>query len=492
MIRRFSKSKKKTHKKKTHKKPLVIIIGGGVGGLSAAALLTLKNYKVIVLEKSSSGPAGCLSVFTSELSDWPVGIQFVGGNVGDPVSKFGKLMNKLTEGRQKWLPNVPIDTIFVDKIFGFIPYHTKLQFHNRFNEEIQSLKDEYPSYASNIAKFDEHMKELSSLLEDRINNPDSILPTETWADVLDKCGITNSILRKKISAIVSLGQLSIDKASAIGFSWMINYYRNGSYYPIGGPQEISHNIEQTVKRHGGKVVYNALVEEVLINSGKVSGVRYTDSTTGQSKIIKASKVISTIGAYNTYCKLFKDSPLFQDAKNEINSGKLPLSSSVYTVYLTLKNRKDGYPKEYIFNVDNPTEPILVMFGSERDPDYKNRHPNTSSAQISIVGIPFDLSNDNEEKDEIYKKRCLDYFEYHYPDYVDDIVETFTQNPHELGQMLGSSLGADYGVALIPERVNNIWLKPKTSLNGFYMGGMDVFSPNLYGAILGSMSAVNFF
>ena len=55
----------------------VLIVGAGIGGLSAGILLSLLDYKVTVLEKNSE-PGGLMRSYVRQGMDCPVGVHYVG------------------------------------------------------------------------------------------------------------------------------------------------------------------------------------------------------------------------------------------------------------------------------------------------------------------------------------------------------------------------------------------------------------------------------
>ena len=52
----------------------VVVIGAGIGGLTACALLALEKKKVLLVEQSTNPPvAGCLRSFRDKDADFPLG-----------------------------------------------------------------------------------------------------------------------------------------------------------------------------------------------------------------------------------------------------------------------------------------------------------------------------------------------------------------------------------------------------------------------------------
>ena len=81
----------------------VIVIGSGMGGLSAAALLAKHGGKrVLVLERHFEA-GGYTHSFHRPGYEWDVGVHYI-GEVHDPSSPVRAAYDHLTGGRLRWSP----------------------------------------------------------------------------------------------------------------------------------------------------------------------------------------------------------------------------------------------------------------------------------------------------------------------------------------------------------------------------------------------------
>jgi all-trans-retinol 13,14-reductase len=84
-----------------------IVIGSGMGGLTAASLLARHGgQRVLVLERHYA-PGGFTHVFRRPGYEWDVGVHYI-GQVNDPVSPVRAVFDHLTDGRLQWhaMPDV--------------------------------------------------------------------------------------------------------------------------------------------------------------------------------------------------------------------------------------------------------------------------------------------------------------------------------------------------------------------------------------------------
>ena len=52
---------------------------------------------------------------------------------------------------------------------------------------------------------------------------------------------------------------------------LMQHYRYGGYYPVGGASEIAFSIIPIIERAGGKVLTKAKVTEIVVEGKKVTG-----------------------------------------------------------------------------------------------------------------------------------------------------------------------------------------------------------------------------
>ena len=97
-----------------------IVIGSGIGGLTAAALLSRHAHKkVLVLERHYTA-GGYTHSFRRPGYSWDVGVHYI-GELQDPASPLRAAFDHLTDGQLEWaaLPDVYDRVIIGGRTFEF-------------------------------------------------------------------------------------------------------------------------------------------------------------------------------------------------------------------------------------------------------------------------------------------------------------------------------------------------------------------------------------
>ena len=130
-----------------------IVIGSGIGGLAAAALLARHAGKrVLVLERHYVA-GGFTHVFHRPGWEWDVGVHYVGqaGQGGGPRSQVRAMFDEISEGRLQWnaMPDVYDRIQIADRCYDFVTGA------ERFRERMQEY---FPGERRAIARYVEQVR----------------------------------------------------------------------------------------------------------------------------------------------------------------------------------------------------------------------------------------------------------------------------------------------------------------------------------------------
>ncbi len=293
----------------------VIVVGSGIGGLTAAALLAKKGVDVLVIEYHYMPGGACTSMRRQDVTfDVGVGMMFGFGETGFNPHVF--VMNELEEE----IDIIPHECLYQMKIKD-----KNLTFWRDFERYFKELVSLFPKQEKELRNLYDYFHKLYEdiILKNKIVSPPSTLPPSENIKSLLKNPIG---MMRIIPLIFKNTEYLVDKfisdpdvkaffnmltctycycdiketPAMLSGSLFCDNHEGGVFYPVGSPQMLSNKLEMSIEKHGGQMLFRNLVDEILINNNKAYGVRLTDGTE-----IMAGRVIANGTVWNLYGKLIK-------------------------------------------------------------------------------------------------------------------------------------------------------------------------------------------
>ena len=259
-----------------------IVIGSGMGGLTTAALLSDLGKKVCVLEQHYTA-GGFTHSYEREGYEWDVGVHYI-GEVGK-ATRTRKMFDYLSGGELQWAPmDAEYDRFYIgDKVFNAIA--GKQQFRDnlvaRFPGETRAI-DEY------LKLLDRSGDALSAFGMGRGMPALMRLAMKPWLawklrgaygrktwDVLSELTDDEELIAVLCGQWGDMG-LPPKRSPFLAHAMIARHYLYGGYYPVGGAWRIADTIIPKIQAAGGEVFTYANVEEILVDDGRVKGVRMSD------------------------------------------------------------------------------------------------------------------------------------------------------------------------------------------------------------------------
>ena len=245
----------------------VIIIGAGLGGLTAGAKLAKEGKSVLLLEQHDR-PGGCATTFKRKDFTMEVGLHEMDGlHPGDMKNRIFADLG--ISHRVEFLP-VPEFYRFINDRYDLVVPHDP--------EEAKAiLKSHFPDQEKGIDDYFYHVLNAKRVMVAHRNNPDKSVGT-----FLDEI-ISNEDLK-----LVLLGNLGYFHDDPYTLSWIYYLTAQGSYYGgranfiKGGSQQLSNALSDIITTYGGAVKLNHLVSSIDYKSGLPVGVTY-QNTRGKEK-----------------------------------------------------------------------------------------------------------------------------------------------------------------------------------------------------------------
>lgn len=294
----------------------VLIIGGGLSGLTAAALLAKRGLKVGVIDKNYK-PGGSCGIFRRGDTTFDVGAAMLYGFGEKGFNAHRFVFNCLEE---------PIRMIKHDLLYGVVYEGKRIPFYadvERFAEELAEL---FPGEKDNIRRFYRDMGRLYRhvMVE---------TPMYTTPDEADPKEGLKSLLKHPISYIRFLSFLNksaksllrkyfknpeifnffdkmtstycyatVEEAPAILAAVMfVDNHVGGSYYPAGSTLFVPGKLEKVIEEHEGDMILNAEVTGILFEGQRAAGVRLADG-----RELSARDLIYSGNVWDLYGKLIPE------------------------------------------------------------------------------------------------------------------------------------------------------------------------------------------
>lgn len=293
----------------------VIVIGAGLGGMTAASLLAKRGLTVLMIDQQNK-PSGSCTSFKREDVVYDVGTAMIYGFGEKGFRPFRFLMNELEE---------PIDVVAHPTLARMTYEGQPIVFWpdvNRFLDELGGLfpeekaslrafyADLYRMYENIVIKNEVVVPPLEFSprqgLRRLLSSPLSMLKMQkllstSVKDLLDQYFHTEEIIDFFDKLCSAYCYCTAEETPAVLAATMsLDNHVGGVYYPAGGAQMLPNKIEKAFERYGGQVLYRHLVDEILIQDDQAYGVRL-----GNGLEIRGDRIIANTTVWNLYGKLIR-------------------------------------------------------------------------------------------------------------------------------------------------------------------------------------------
>ncbi len=508
-----------SYKKKyqTHDHYDTIIIGSGMGSLTAAAVLVKEGQRVLVLERHYTA-GGFTHVFKRRGYEWDVGIHYI-GEVQRPNSLIKKLFDYVTDGQLKWADMGEVyDRIVIgDDIYDYKKGVTnfKTEMIEAFPQEADAIQKyiELVFLANKSAKnfyLEKAMPPLMSKISGNfMRKPFLKLAKQTTDEVLRSLTQNERLIKVLTGQYGDYG-LPPKQSSFAMHAAVVRHYFSGGSFPIGGSSQIVDTIAPTLAATNSTILISAEVDQVLIEKNTAVGVKMKDG-----KEFRATRIISGAGIHITYKKLI---PPAISAKHQLIQQVQKVKPSVAhaCLYIGLKGTPEAlrlpkanywiYPEkgthdeiieQYAKDINAPFPVVYVSFPAAKDPDWNNRYHGKSTIDI-ITLLPYEAVQQWENsrwkkrgeeyeafKEEISQRLLKELFRLE-PQLEDKIDCYELSTPITTKHFVNYETGEIYGLDHSPDRFNHKFLRPHTPIKNFYLTGQDIVTAGVGAALFSGL------
>jgi all-trans-retinol 13,14-reductase len=495
-----------------------IVVGSGMGGLTTAAMLSDLGWTVCVLEQHYTA-GGYTHSYERNGYEWDVGVHYI-GDVG-AKTRTRKMFDYLSSGKLEWAPmDDEYDRFYVgDKVFN--TQAGKREFRENL---IRQFPDEAKAINRYLRLLDKVGNAMTAFALNRVLGfwqrlamwPYFMLKSSR---VLFKntYNVLSGLTDNQDLIAVLCGQwgdmgLPPKQSTFLVHSMIARHYLYGGFYPVGGSWKIADSIIPKIQASGGEVFTYARVSQIVIEEGEVRGVEMNDGHR-----IECGCVISTAGVSNTFNELIP-AKVAQSTGYTQKLDTVEPSFAHLGVYIGLKEtaKELGLPKtnfwiypdndfdaaveRFMGNADEAFPVVYISFPSAKDPDYLNRHPGTATIEI-VAPAPYQWFEKWQgrtwgkrgENYEAFKEglgeRLMEYLYERLPELRGKVDYYEVSTPLSTNWFGGYQDGELYGLSHTPERMQQDWLRPKTSIPGLWLSGQDILTCGVTGAMMAGVLTV---
>lgn len=423
----------------------VIIVGGGLSGLTAGSLLSKRDLSVAVIDKSYT-PGGACGIFKRGDFTFDQGSAMLYGFGEKGFNSHRFLFNVLEE---------PIDVIKHDMLYRVNFDGYKVNFYNDLDKFIDELSKVFPKDRENIKRF---YKDMGKLYHDVLVET----PSYTTPDEMNKEEALSSVLKHPISYIKFLSMLNksaksllekyfknpeiynffdkmtstycyatVEEAPAIyGSVMFVDNHVGGSYYTAGSTLFLPGKLEKVIEENNGDMYLEEEVVSIIFDKEKPIGVKMRSG-----KELFGDNIIYSGNVWNLYGNLIDKKYTSEERRNWAKDQEPTYPSVV--IYTGVK--KDIIPDD--------TQPIEMLVGDKEKIDESEVTAYIFSIDdktlapkdvhlVMAIGPSFknwdNLSKEEYKKEKaIEEKRLLDILEKRFPGFKENLLYSEVATPKTL-------------------------------------------------------------
>ena len=248
----------------------IVVIGAGVGGLSAGILLLLLGFRVTIVDKNRE-PGGLMRSYLRRGVDCPVGVHYVGAlGPHEPLGKMFHVLGISVEhlfyrmGREGVIDRYIFDDFVFDLPVGIDAYECNLR--KMFPGESAALD----VLMKNLREIAERMKDSSFFINqgDPFQNMDFF---QSMGELLDALHASPR-LRAVLAVPCQLIGVQLNDCPVIFHHMVLAGYLFSSWRLKDGGSRMADVFAARFAELGGNLILNQSARKINLQNGKVAGV----------------------------------------------------------------------------------------------------------------------------------------------------------------------------------------------------------------------------
>ncbi|HEU4538093.1 MAG TPA: NAD(P)-binding protein, partial [Polyangiaceae bacterium] len=321
-----------------------IVVGAGLGGLSAGAILARRGARVLVVDRHYAA-GGNATVFKRRGYEFDVGMHYIGG-----CGPRGVVPRILRAGGAEPVEFLELDADGYDTLvfpdFTFRVPKGLEAFRRRLLEHFPDERRGVERYLSLLEPLFLLQGGGAGAVASLRALPKALLlarwSRSTYGAFLDTC-TANPRLRAVLTGQSGDYALPPSRAALPVGAGLVAHYLSGAYFPKGGGQVISDRLAEAIERNGGKILLRTDARRILVERGRVVGVELASKHLGV-RVVRAPCVVSNADLKQTLERLV--GPDHLKPKTLARTRAFEMAPALGVVYVGLRRdlRAEGHPR----------------------------------------------------------------------------------------------------------------------------------------------------
>ncbi len=472
----------------------VVIIGGGVSGLHAGAILAKNKYKVCVLEKHSKLGGG-LHNFSRNGIIYETGIHYTSSLATDmPLGKLYHYLGVLDQLKLKKMDANGYDVILRGDDTNRYPIASE---RTAF---IQNLLSFFPDAQEDLENYyDSLIQESERIPFHNLKNVAQSLPTDLYMESVSdrlKRTIDNEVLRDVLAGNNYLYAGKKDITPWAVHLLTMSSYAQGAYRFVNGSQQLANALRKVILDHNGVVEKNAEVISCTVTDKLMQAVSTKHTT------YSAPHFISSIHPQMLLPMLPEGSMRRMYTERVMDMKNLP---SCFALYVELKpNTFPFYNNNFYYHDQgHPWHTISAEQADWPSVYYLATPPHTEDdefAKAVHILTYMDYEEVMEWEDSWKKSRSDSYYAFkkskadavlkkvfkRFPLLEECIERVEAATPLTLRDYLNAPQGALYGIQKDATNLQKSQINHLTKIKNLYLTGQNTASHGLVGSVMSAL------
>ncbi len=470
----------------------ILIIGSGIGGLTASIILAKLGYHVTVIEKNRL-PGGLTRSYTRNGIECSIGVHYLGSlGKGQILRKFFDYFDVTSK--------IPVERMgqngVIDRYLfktGFIKKGT-FDFPEGFDAYEHNLKSTFPKEQKQISTILEPLRQTA----EKLHSLDLLYSTQNDLMLLDQSKPLGEILAKLncspgLKSVLGVPSCWIgvpaEECPAFYHNMALVSYLSSSWRLKCSGSHMADVFAERLISLGGSIIYGDKVKEILVDSRIVNGVRLKSG-----RVLKAPLVIGALHP-KVVLDMLPDGAVKPSYRKRISNLK-----NTFGIFCVHAELDAAYHEEIPYNIFKIS---TDKYGNIPDIKYYQIRKSEKSGK-NLLSI---LTSGKSElwskwKNTVTGNRGRGYVaekEKHSIELINEAQKTLgtfkglkildVYTPLTLRDWVNSPEGSAYGVLRSSSQLLATSLLNRTSVKGLFLAGQNVLAPGVIGTIMGSFKTV---